>query len=203
MVVITISGPPGAGSSTTARLLAEKLGLLHYSTGRVFKDIAQGKVRQAYYYAFLKELCDARGLVIPVMSGSDDSSAAHSFWDTELGKSEELHNILDELANKLADKGDVVIDGKLSLKLVKNADLRVWLKCALKERARRSAERDGISVSKASVLVSEREKKERDEWINIYGFDYFRQEGIADLVIDTTRTPPERIVEKIVSRLKI
>ena len=202
MVVVVISGQPGAGSTTTARLLAEKLGVAFFSVGRVFKDIARGKVKKAYYYTFLKNLCAARGLEIPDMSAGDDSHAATSFWDTPLGKSKELHNILDELSNKLAEKGDVVIDGKLALRLVKNADLRVWLEASLNERARRAAERDSISLSEAKHLVSKRQEKEREEWKRIYGFDYWEQKWSADLLIDTTNISPSKIVNNIIAVLK-
>ena len=40
-MVITISGEPGAGKSTTAKLLAKKLSCKHYSTGDFMRDMAE------------------------------------------------------------------------------------------------------------------------------------------------------------------
>jgi cytidylate kinase len=201
MVVVAISGQPGAGSTTVGRVLAEKLGVSYFSPGRLFKDIAEGRVKEQHYYSLFRELCDAQGLEIPDMSATDDSHATNDFWDTPLGRSEELHNILDDLQRKLAEKGDLVLDGKLSLKMVGNADLKVWLKASADERARRSAERDKIPFEEAKRVMLERQAKERKEWFRIYGFDYWDQEKDADLVIDTTSIPPQKIVDRIISAL--
>jgi cytidylate kinase len=203
MVLIAVSGQPGAGSTTVGKALAEKLGVSYFSPGRLFKDIAEGKAKEQHYYSLFKELCDARGLKIPDMSAADDSHATNDFWDTPLGKSEELHNILDDLQKKLAETGDLVLDGKLSLRMIEKADLKVWLKASADERARRSAERDKIPFEEAKKVLLARQAKERKEWYSIYGFDYWDQEEDADLVIDTTEILPEKIVEKIVSALNV
>ena len=201
MIVITISGKPGAGSSTTAKLLAKKLGLDYYSPGRVFKDIGLGIVKEQYYYPIFKGLCNKKQLTIPNMSAANDSQAVTSFWKTPLGKSKELHNVLDELSNKLAEKGNVIIDGKLALKLVKKSDLRVWLTASQRIRAERTSKRDGLRKEEAERMLLEREKKEREEWEKIYDFDYFQQEKQADIVINTSELSPEKIVQKIIKQI--
>ncbi|MBR9679160.1 MAG: AAA family ATPase [Nanoarchaeota archaeon] len=203
MTVISISEKPGAGSSTTAKLLAKKLGIKHFSPGRVFKDIGLGIVKKQYYYPLLKELCEEKKLEIPLLSATNDSNAVTSFWKTPLGKSKELHNILDELSNNLARKDNIVIDGKLAVKLVKKSDLRVWLEASLQIRAKRTSKRDSINQQTAEKLILEREEKERKEWQKIYGFDYFNQKEEADLIINTSKISPEQIVEKIISTLNI
>ncbi|MFO8015868.1 MAG: AAA family ATPase, partial [Candidatus Woesearchaeota archaeon] len=40
---ITISGKPGSGKSTVARLVAERLGLNHYSLGDMQREVAREK----------------------------------------------------------------------------------------------------------------------------------------------------------------
>ncbi len=39
--IITIAGRPGSGKSTTAKLVAEKLGFEHFSSGDLFRQIAK------------------------------------------------------------------------------------------------------------------------------------------------------------------
>ncbi len=175
MVVITISGKPGCGSSTTGQLLAQKLGLRFYSIGKYHKSFGSSK----------KE--------------TERTFEAWSAKGAELNKFEKEK---DELSRRLASEGNVVIEAKLAIKMNPESDFKVWLTASEKVRAGRYAKRDGISVSKALSLLKEKEKKERETWKKIYGFDYFNQENMADLVIDTGKKKPEDVVEIIIKKLE-
>lgn len=57
--IITIAGKPGSGKSSTAKLLAEKLGYQHFSSGDLFREIARQRgqnVKQANIDAENQEL---------------------------------------------------------------------------------------------------------------------------------------------------
>ncbi len=59
--IITIAGKPGSGKSSTAKLLAEKLGYDHFSSGDLFREIARTRgqnVKQANLDAESKALDD-------------------------------------------------------------------------------------------------------------------------------------------------
>jgi cytidylate kinase len=197
--VIAISGMPGAGSSTIGRLLAQELSMKSFSPGQLFKDIALGRVREQHYYKLFKHLCDLKGIKLPEVSSKNDSDAVIDFWNTEIGKSKEFHEVLDLLQIKLSKKEKIVIDGKLSLRMLPDADLKIWLKANIEARASRAAERDKISIEEAKKKIIEREKKERDEWKKIYGFDYFEQEKDADIIIDASYYEPRAIVDIILA----
>lgn len=199
--VIAISGPPGSGSTTTAKLLAQKLNLNYFSLGQVFKDISRGKVKEAFYYPTFKQLCNQKNLVIPEFEESDDSSGALNLWQTEFGKSPTLHKTIDDLQIELANQGNIIIDAKLSLHMNKDANKKVWLFANLEERSKRSAKRDGLDHQKAIEIVRKRQDTERKEWSSIYGIDYFDQENLANLKIDTTFKSPEEVVNFIISNL--
>ncbi len=177
MVVIVISGQPGCGSSTTAKLLARKLKLKHFSVGDYNKSHASAKAKET------------------------DKSI--TFWKTRKGSSKKFHVDSDELAKRYAGKGNIVIDGKLTVRMLKGLyDLSVWLKAPRSVRAKRYAKRDNTSIREASQKLTEKEKLERSNWLRIYGFDYFDQEKEADLVVDTSNKKPEKIVEIIIKRLE-
>lgn len=177
MPVIVISGQPGCGSSTTAKLLAKKLRLRHFSVG----DYNKSHIRKGR-----------------------ETDRSITMWKTNKGASEKFHIDSDELARERARKGNVVIDGKLQIRLAKGFyDLSVWLKAPFGIRAERYAKRDGISLKGAGRKLKEKETLERKNWLRIYSFDYFRQEKGADLVIDTSRKKPEKVVEAIIKALKI
>ncbi|MFH1290763.1 MAG: (d)CMP kinase [Nanoarchaeota archaeon] len=199
--VIAISGPPGAGSTTTARLLSEELGLKFFSPGRLFKDIATGRFNKQSYASLFREICTKRGINMPDFTGVDDSHGAINLWKTEFGKSPQLHEAIDELQIKLGERGGIVLDGKLSIHLIKNAKPKIWLKAFLDERAERAANRDDVSKDKAFEIVKKRQETERAEWKKIYGKDYWEQEKDADIVIDTTNLLPEQVVEQIISKM--
>lgn len=39
MITIAIDGPSGSGKSTTAKLISEKLGILHLNTGALYEQL--------------------------------------------------------------------------------------------------------------------------------------------------------------------
>lgn len=175
MPTIIISGQPGAGSSTTAKLLAKALGLKHWSAGEYTKQFGKS---------------------------SKETERAVEAWKGAAAK-KEFHVELDEKTVEVAKQGNVVIDGKLAIHFAKRfANFTVWLKCPHGIRAQRLAGRDRIPLSEADRTLDEKEKLERLNWQKMYGFDPFEQEAEADLVIDTSTMAPGKVVEKIAAELK-
>jgi len=200
-IVIAISGLPGSGSSTAARLLSEKLQIDFFSPGQLFKDIATGRFKEQHYSKLFLKICEGKGLVIPDMKFVYDSHGAIEFWSTPLGKSPSFHEAIDKLQIELSQKGNIVIDGKLSLEMIKDARPKIWLKAELTERAKRIAKREGMEEVKAREIVERKQTIERKEWEKIYGVDYWAQENNADIIIDTTSLTPEQVIEKILARI--
>ena len=175
-LVIVISGPPGAGSTTIGRKLAGELGLKFFSMGFIQKGLAK--------------------------KSRNESQACVEAWKTKRCRSKEFHKELDRKQAELAKRGGIVICSKLSIHFIPRADLKVWLDVPLEVRAKRSAGRDKISFKEAIRAISSREKIERENWKKIYGFDYFEQKNKADLVIDSSDMTEEETVEKIMAFLK-
>jgi CMP/dCMP kinase len=200
--VIAISGQPGAGSTTVGKLLAEKLELKYFSPGQLFKDISKGRITQKHYHPLFEKICEQKNLEIPQIDKSEkDSSAAINVWNSSIGENQSFHSVIDELQLKLAEKGNIVIDGKLSLRMIKSANLKIWFKASLEARVKRTSQREKLELEEAKKIVLKKEEKERRGWNKIYGFDYWEQENDADLVIDTSDLKPEEIVDKIISKL--
>ncbi len=173
-IVVVISGMSGCGSTTTGKLLSDKLGLKFFSVGTYFKKFEEGK----------------------------ETERAVKLWNTKKGSSASFHNEIDEMQIKLAKKGNIVIESKLGIMMIPNADFRIWLKAPVKTRAARYAKRDNIPAKEAEKLVKEKEILERENFQRIYGFDFFELEKKADLVVDTSDKKPEEIVEIIISSMK-
>ncbi|MCA9485287.1 MAG: (d)CMP kinase [Nanoarchaeota archaeon] len=200
--VIAISGLPCSGSTTTAKLLSKKLSLNFFTIGQVWKDISRGNVKEKFYYSIFRELCDKNDLLIPEFNAENDSHGASFLWGTDFGKSKEFNNALDELQLNLAKEGNIVIEGKLSLHIVPEAEKKIWLKADIDKRAKRASQRDGIHPTEAERLLSDRIKSQEEGWQKVYGFNYLDLEQKADIVIDTSNLTPEQVVEKILEELK-
>ncbi len=180
MAVVAISGQPGCGSTTAGKLLAEKLGLKFFSLGNYTKKIA-----------------------LEVSNEPEETKRTSEFWHSEKGSSAEHNNKMDIMQKEMAATGDIVMDAKLAIHMLRGfADFSVWLKADFDVRARRVANRDSISIKEAEAVLREKEKLERDNFRRIYGFDYFDQEQEADIVIDVAEKKPEQIVGLILEEMK-
>lgn len=169
--VIVVSGLPGSGSTSVAKELAKRLRFRYFVPGKVEKKLGKSK---------------------------KESKAALEGWRTKRVKSKKFHESLDKLQIKEAKKGNIVVCGKLSIHFLKDvSDYKVWLDVPLGVRAKRAAKRDGISVKRAMEEIRERQNIERREWKRIYGFDYFYQKRIADLVLDSSELTLKQTVDKI------
>ncbi len=174
--VIVISGPPGSGGTSVAKELAKRLGYRYLGLGQLQKNLGKSK---------------------------KESKAALESWSTEKGAAKKTHEERDEMQIAEAKKGDIVICGKLSVHFLRDlSDYKVWLDVPLKERAKRTSGRDGISVDQAEKEISKREKIEREEWEKMYGFDYFYQKELADFVLDSSGLTLDETVERILEFIK-
>ena len=172
--VVIISGMPGSGNSTVGELLAKKLGYKFFSVGKYFKGHSGNK---------------------------KETQAALEVLGTKKGTSKEFHNSIEDMQKKLARKGNVVIEGKLSVHFLQNHGFTVWLKGSFKERAKRYSKKDDIPIQSAREQLKAKQERERKMWERIYGFDYFKEEKEADLIIDTTHKKPEEITKEIIENI--
>lgn len=169
--VVVVSGPPASGSTSVAKEVAKRLGMRFFIPGKLQKQLGESKL---------------------------ESEACIEAWKTKEGSSEKFHKNLDEMQTDIAKEGNVVLCGKLSIHFVKDlSDCKVWLDVPLDIRAKRAAERDNMPVEDAKRQIKEREDIERKEWKRIYGWDYFYQKDIADLVLDSSELTLEETVDKI------
>jgi len=174
-MIITISGLHGTGKSTIGKLIAEKLGIQYYSTGQAFRDLAQEMNMTLEEFTKYAE------------------------------KHPKIDEKLDDKIEKIAQKGNIIIDSQLSGHILKTiVDFKILLICPLEIRVKRMAERDNTSYEEKSIETELREKSELERFKNLYDIDLGDQENLKlvyDLIINTENLTIEEIVEIILKTL--
>jgi cytidylate kinase len=162
---VTLSGPAGGGTSTTAADLAEALGYEHISGGDIFRSVA-----------------DERGLTpleLNRLAEDDD----------------EIDRALDRRQREIAtERDDVVLESRLAGWMAgEHADLRLWLDAPLEVRAERVADREDKPADLAREETEAREQSEARRYHEYYAID-IEDRSIYDLAVNTARWSPETVV---------
>ena len=108
--------------------------------------------------------------------------------------------MVDQKQIELASAGSCVLGSRLAIWLLKQADLRVYLKASIDVRAKRIQKREGGDIEKIKADTDLRDMEDTRRYKELYGIDNTKYEK-ADIVIDTDNLEPEKIVEKILDEL--
>ncbi len=170
-MLVTVSGPPGSGTTTTGEHVAARLELDLVPGGEVFRAMAV-----------------ERGMSLPVFGRY---ATDHPEVDVELDARLALR----------ARAGSVVLESRLAGWIAHNeklAAVTAWIDCDPEIRARRVAEREGVDVARAMADNDERQLVERARYLALYGID-MADLAIYDLVLDSGVLRPDELADQIVA----
>jgi len=163
-MLLTVSGPPGAGKSTTVTALAEAFDLEHVSGGDIFRELAAERGMTAVEFNRLAE---------------DDDQI-----DRDLDR---------RLRTVALERDDVLLESRLAGWLAGDAaDLRLWLDAPIEVRAARIAEREDKSAETALAETREREESEALRYEEYYSVD-ISDLSIYDIALNTARWSEEDV----------
>jgi len=200
-MVIAIDGPAGAGKSTVARALAERLGFRYLDTGAMYRALTWLAMKRGL------DLGDATGLAQLArenavlfaedgrvwIAGTDVTSSIRETRVDRMvpvvARHHAVREVMRDRQRELGRDGDVVIEGRdIGTVVAPDAEVKVFLVADRTERAkRRVAERPGIG---ADALATD--LRLRDE------SDAARMQPAADATeIDTTSLQVDDVVDRI------
>lgn len=210
---IAIDGPAGAGKSTIAKKVAEKLGLIYVDTGAMFRAIAlymTGKcVKSNETYKVKEELNNIR-LDIVYENGEqqiilNDENVSRLIRNPEISKAAssfaqvpEVRERLLILQRELADKRPVVMDGRdIGTKVLPFASVKIFLTADVKVRAERRYKELTEKGEKVNLEDIMSDIKSRDEQDMNRKVSPLVQAGDAVLV-DTSSLSIDEVVDAII-----
>ena len=177
---IVISGWPAVGKTTIAYRLAEEFGIVMYNGGDILKMLAE----------------EDKGYSVK----RDD------WWDTiEAKKFMEERNSdpsfdkkVDDKLIQIVKKGGAVITSYTLPWLVVDESviiIKFWLRGSPENRAKRMANRDGISFAEAERITKLRDEENKRIYYRLYGFRFGEDLTVFDYVLNTDRLSLDSLVE--------
>ncbi len=172
-MVIAIDGPAGAGKSSVARALAERLGFTYLDSGAMYRCAALAALERGADTGDAGAMGElAASLAIGLdgerveLDGRDVSAAIRAPEVTEASSRISVHPAVREAMvarqRRLIAAGRYVAEGRdIGTVVSPEAPLKVFLTASPEERARRRAEQTGADP--AAVLAAQRERDARDE----------------------------------------
>ena len=179
-MIISLTGMPGSGKSTIAKLLSQKLSVPWYSVGDL-----RGKMAKEH------------GMTIDELNTLGETEA---FTDKDV----------DEYQTKLGFGNEsFIIDGRLSWHFIPQS-LKVFLSVdpdiaaarifGASKAGKRADEKAYTSSAEVKQAIADRVASDQLRYQKYYQIDYLDLKNY-DLIIDTTRLTPEMIVRQILSKI--
>lgn len=206
MRVLAIDGPAGAGKSTVARLVADRLGIPFLDTGAMFRavavtasargvDPADGDAVARLATAIAIEVDGDRTTV----DGSDVSAEIRTAGANRIvsivARHAGVRDVLRTLQREwMASRGAGVVEGRdISTVVFPDACLKVFLTASAQERAARRVAQSGGDVEEVAAQILERDRLDSTR-------DVAPLAVAPDaVVIDSTGRPADDIVSEIAS----
>jgi cytidylate kinase len=215
--IVALDGPAGSGKSTTAKILAARLGYRYLDTGAMYRALTWFATQNGVPPSDGKNLSRlAASLTIEFVTEEEVNRVYINGQEvTAEIRTPEVNSLVSEVAahkgvrevmvakqQSMGAKGDVVAEGRDTTTVVfPHADIKIYLDCDVQSRA----ERRLIEMARAGVTTNLEEQiaeiERRDKHDSERQHSPLRQAKDA-FVVDTTAATIEEQVDRVFQLLK-
>jgi len=212
--IVAIDGPAGAGKSTVAKGVADRLGYLYIDTGAMYRAVAWKALeanvpisdQQAVVALAMRtdvSLATINGEQHVFADGEDVSQAIRgpeATWaSSPVSALPGVRKRLVELQRNMAADGGVVMEGRdIGTVVFPHAEVKIFLTATAEERARRRVEQMremGIQADPAKIAAEMRERDLRDS----SRADSPLQQAPDAVLLDTDGMSVEQVIDAIIA----
>jgi CMP/dCMP kinase len=204
---LAIDGPAGAGKSSVAKMLANRLGFTYIDTGAMYRATTYKALKlkidltNADQFAFLNETKMEFIAGVLFLDGIDVTQKIRTNQVSNnvsvVASHIPVRNKLVEIQQAIAQNTNVVMDGRdIGTVVLPHADLKIYMTASVEERARRRHEENlGIGVeSDYEKLIKEIERRDRIDSSRAY--NPLKQAEDA-IYLDTSDLDIKAVTDKI------
>jgi CMP/dCMP kinase len=206
-VIVAIDGPAGAGKSTVARGLAERLGFRYLDTGAMYRALTWLALERGADLddeAALAELARTRPITFEDEQHVliDDVDVTSQIREPRIDKvvssvarHESVREVMRERQRELGEHGNVVIEGRdIGTVVAPRAEVKVFLNADVAERARRRiAERPGLA---ADALATDLRLRDKNDAAQMRAAEDAERIDTTELTIDEVIARIEELVRQ-------
>lgn len=212
--VIAIDGPGGAGKSTIAKKLANKLNYIHLDTGAMYRAVTLAALRENIELNKTEKLIDLTKKIDIHFTDNGDiflngENVSQEIRTAKINKNvsktasvKGVRDILVDKQREIAKKNKVVMDGRdITTVVLKDAEYKFFLTASLEERAKRRFEEEKLKgkevlLDKIKESIAQRDKKDRER-------EHSPLKKAEDaILIDTTELTIAEVLNKMLLIIK-
>ncbi|NFB57590.1 (d)CMP kinase [Clostridium botulinum] len=212
-ISIAIDGPAGAGKSTIAKIIGNKLNIMYINTGSMYRAVTLIALKnniEPYDIESLKALINSMNISFNgnniIVNGKDlEEDIRMPIINNNVSKYaavEEVRELLVSMQQNISKKYNVVMDGRdIGTVVLKDAPYKFFITASAEVRAKRrlkELKEKGININFRDVL---KEIKERDYIDSNRKVNPLKQSKDA-ILIDTSNFTIEEVVDKICTIIK-
>lgn len=157
LIQVAIDGPAGSGKTTVGQLVAQKLGIIYMSTGRIFRSYAfalkdidcsneetVNKEMKQFEFLFRDGCFLINGIDVTIEIMKD----VHSMNASTISKYPAVRKRYEKDLQEIIKTTSLVMDGRdIGTVILPNTPYKFYLDAEVKERTKRRAKDNGISAN--------------------------------------------------------